>query len=47
MGTYMRKEGKTKKETYWFGLVWFYGISNIVGYFMLNLIFTFFSSYNV
>ena len=25
----------------WFGLVWFYGISNIVGYLMPNPVFTF------
>ena len=29
-----------------FGLVWFYGISTIVGYLMLNLVYTYMSNIN-
>ena len=39
--TWQQKQGTLQTWTVWFGLVWFYGISTIVGYLMLNLFYTY------
>ena len=39
--TYRPKHCEYSNKNYWFGLVWFYGISTILDYLMLNLLYTY------
>ena len=34
-------DNQSKTKGFWFGLVWFYGISNILGYLIKNHLYTY------